>query len=251
MSASLLNEMEHLEMNGYAKMFRKLTLASLLLASAALAGCTNEELALESEYVPNSGSEQFPIVVEKGPKTLSIAGKSQTLSPGQINAISSFARGARPNSPVTVSRPSGSSGRLAHEIANLVAQQGVPANAIRMSSYAGSASGPVKITVTQLQARTSPCGEWPADMTDTKLNELNYNHGCAVQSNVAAMVANPEDFQTPEAVDPATAPSRVAAVGVIDKDLGATGGASASTSSAGSSAGNTGGSGGGGAGATQ
>lgn len=225
-------------------MFRNFSLMATLLATVALAGCTGEELALENEYVPNSGAEQFPIIVEKGPKTIRIAGNSQSLTASQINAISSFARSAGASSPITVSRSSGSSGRLAHEIANLVAQQGVPAHLIKMTSYQGGASAPVKITVTKTHARTSPCGEWPADMTDTRLNELNYNHGCAVQSNTAAMVANAEDFESPGYLDPATAPSRIAAIGAVDKDLGAAAGGAASTSSSGSAGGAGSGSGG-------
>lgn len=221
--------------------FRMLAAAALLAAAGNLAGCTTEELALENQYVPNSGSQQFPIIVEKGPTTLSIAGKSGTLAPGQINAVSGFARNAATSgASVTVSRPSAASPRLSHEVANLVAQQGVSSSRIHFTTYNGSAGGPVKVTYKAVQARTSPCGEWPADMTETTMNELNYNHGCAVQSNIAAMVANPNDFVTPRATDPASAASRVTAVQAANGTAGATTGSTSAASGGSSTASSSG-----------
>jgi pilus assembly protein CpaD len=215
------------------KYIRSAVTALLFLSAAALTGCTREELELETEYVPNSGSRQYPIIVEKGPQTLNIANQG-SLTGNQINVISSFARKAATGSatPVTISRPSGSNARLAHEVANLVAQQGVSARMIKVVSHKGPAGGPVKITYSKMHARTSPCGEWPEDVTETSLNHLAFNHGCAVQSNIAAMVVDPQDFETPTPVDPPTAAASTIAVNALD---GTTISGSTSSSSGGSS----------------
>ncbi len=210
-------------------MFRPLAVASLLLAAGFLSGCTREELALETEYVPYSGSEQYPIVVERGPTTMQVANNG-SLTASQINAISHFGRQAA-GAAITVSKPSAASTRQSHEIANLLAQQGVATGKIRMASYQGSKGGPVKITVTKPVAHTNPCGEWPEDLTETRMNHMSYNHGCAVQTNIAAMVANPEDFENPQPIDPATAASRLSGINAID----GTGGSGAATTSSGSS----------------
>jgi pilus assembly protein CpaD len=203
-------------MNTKTPTFRKLASASALCATIALAGCTMEERALEHEYVANSGAEQYPIEVVKGPVTLNVANKGASLTPSQINAISSFARKAGSGTPVTVSRPSGASSRLSHEVANLVSQQGVPAHMVKMSYYHGAATGPVKISYSQARAKTAECGDWSRDLTETRLNELASNHGCAVQTNIAAMVADPYDFEAPSPVDAATAASRVSGIHAVD-----------------------------------
>ncbi len=195
---------------------RTTTHALLLAGMTVLAGCTNEELALEHEYVPNSGSEQYAIIAEKGPRTLTIA-NGGSLTPGQINAIGSFARkAATSGTPVTISKPHGANARLTHEVANLLAQQGVSNRLIKIGSHKGSAKGPVKITYTAMHARTAPCGEWPEDMSDTRMNHLNFNHGCAVQTNIAAMVADPQDFETPTPVDQPTAATSAIAINNLD-----------------------------------
>ncbi len=195
---------------------RTLATVGAAVASMALAGCTMEERALEHEYVANSGPEQYPIELSRGPVTLNVANKGASLTPSQINAISSFARKAGKDTQVTVSGPSGASSRLAHEVANLISQQGVSAHMLKMSHYNGAAGGPVKVSYSQTRAKTAECGDWSRDMTETRMNELSTNHGCAVQSNIAAMVADPFDFETPTPVDPATAASRVSGIHATD-----------------------------------
>lgn len=49
-----------------------------------------------------------------------------------------------------------------------------------------------------------PCGQWPhdigpADMEVNATNRPHWNHGCATQHNLAAMVANPNDLLQPRA----------------------------------------------------
>jgi pilus assembly protein CpaD len=215
---------------------RPVALLPVLFTALSLAACTPEEIEADQVYVPNSGAEQFPIIVEKGPATLNIA-NNDSLTPGQVNAVSNFARIAVDGrTPVTVSKPAGASPRLAHEIGNLLAQQGVQPGMIRMASYRGASSGPIKVTVKKLHARTAPCGEWPEDLSRTQLNDLSYNHGCAVQSNIAAMVANPGDFVTSAPLDPPYATGSVAAIEALpDARTGASSSGSSSSSSSPSS----------------
>jgi pilus assembly protein CpaD len=216
-----------------------------LLAAAlglSLAACTPEELALDTKYTPSSGSEQYPITVGHGPQTLNIANKSGTLQPSQVNAITAFANRAAVagTSPVHVARPAASSSRLSHEVANLLMQQGVAKNSIHMTTYRGAASGPVKITYRTAHTHVAKCGNWSEDVTNTKFNEPMPNLGCAVQSNIAAMVSDPNDLNGPKPSEPAMASSRIPALVALD---GAA--ASSAPSSTGSSGGSSGGLGGG------
>jgi pilus assembly protein CpaD len=197
------------------------TLLSLAaLATMPLAGCTTQELADERQYVAYSGSEQYPITVSKGPFSIDVATNSGTLQPSQINRVAAFARQATASglTPVTVSRPSAGSNasRVAYEVANLLAQQGVPARLIKINSYRGSASAPVKVSFSKTFAKTRPCGDWSIDVTNSRSNEMSPNHGCAVQSNLAAMLSDPNDINTPRTETPALGSTRVDAVDAVD-----------------------------------
>jgi|JI7StandDraft_1071085.scaffolds.fasta_scaffold506265_2 type IV pilus biogenesis protein CpaD/CtpE len=57
-------------------------------------------------------------------------------------------------------------------------------------------SGPQQhpIKVSRGRAHVDGCGVWAEDAGHTSQNELMSNHGCAVQTNIAAMTANPEDL---------------------------------------------------------
>jgi type IV pilus biogenesis protein CpaD/CtpE len=59
------------------------------------------------------------------------------------------------------------------------------------------------IVVTRSGAYAKGCKYWwPEDLTDTYENDTYANFGCAQQSNLAAMVANPQDFVRPRAQTP-------------------------------------------------
>jgi type IV pilus biogenesis protein CpaD/CtpE len=58
--------------------------------------------------------------------------------------------------------------------------------------YGGSKMHPIKVV--NGRAVVEKCGMWPEDLTETQNNTMNPNHGCAVQSNIAAMAAYPADL---------------------------------------------------------
>lgn len=62
------------------------------------------------------------------------------------------------------------------------------------------------------------CGQWPHDLgpADPALSTMNHphwNHGCATQHNLAAIVANPNDLLTPRSEQQADAARRQTAIG--------------------------------------
>ncbi len=205
-------------------MSRKILSLAALATTVALAGCARDDLALDDAYLPNSPSERFPIEYAKGPVTLEVASSSGTLQPAQVNAVSRFARQSLAGglTPVMVKRPAGggASRRVAEEIAGLMLQQGVPREMIRMGTYPAPASAPVQLAYVKSYAHTKPCGDWSVDATDTGQNQHMSNHGCAVQANIAAMVADPEDFVTPQPVTPVPAPNGTAAIKKISDGSG-------------------------------
>jgi Pilus biogenesis CpaD protein (pilus_cpaD) len=58
--------------------------------------------------------------------------------------------------------------------------------------YGGTKMHPIKVE--NGRASVENCGQWPSNIADTEANEMHANHGCAVQSNIAAMAAYPSDL---------------------------------------------------------
>jgi len=53
------------------------------------------------------------------------------------------------------------------------------------------------ITVVNGKAQSPECGNWSADLADTKENRPYDNLGCAVQHNIAAEIVNPRTIDRP------------------------------------------------------
>jgi Pilus biogenesis CpaD protein (pilus_cpaD) len=79
--------------------------------------------------------------------------------------------------------------------------------------YGGSKTHPIKVQGNR--ASVANCGEWPDDLTQTDNNDLQHNHGCAVQANIAAMAAYPQDLVKLRRMSRAPAEPRVAAVKTV------------------------------------
>ncbi len=202
--------------------YRSGTFGLLCCAALSLSGCISDDIAMDDSLQtrPYSGSKAYPISVEKGPIALEISSAHGTLQPNQINAVSAFVNQAMSSgvTPVTINRPSGggSSARVASEIAALMSQQGLSRNMIRVATYSAPASGAVVISYVSTYAKTKPCGDWSEDASDTDSNSHLPSHGCAVQANIAAMVANPSTLVVPAAVDPVVASTRTKVVSSLD-----------------------------------
>jgi pilus assembly protein CpaD len=215
-----------------------LKLIAAMIAAAALSGCAMSDMALDDAYQPYGGSDMHPLSVAKGPVTMEVSTAQGTLQPQQVSAVTAFVHQAMQAgvTPITVSPPStsGRSSRVASEIASLMVQQGVPRGSIRYATYRGNAAAPVRLTYVSSYGTSLKCGQWAEDTTDTENNMLTPNHGCAVQANIAAMVANPETLSVPAATDPIVAQPAVAALNAaFNPSAGGSSGGSTSTPSGG------------------
>ena len=193
------------------------TLTGTLLLAMALSGCISRDALMADEaYQPYNGSDQYPITVAKGPVMLEVSTNNGTLQADQINAVQGFLHQATSAgiTPITLARPSGggNSTRVAGEIASLMAGQGIQRQQVVFATYDAPANAPIKLSYISTYAKTKACGDWDRDITDTSQNTVGPNHGCAVQANIAAMIADPETLVVPEAETPILASSRIKAV---------------------------------------
>ena len=183
------------------------TAALLVLAALALPGCISSELSADDDIrAPVHASDKYPITVTKGPQLLEVASNSGTLGAAQANAVRGFIHRSMQAgvSPLTLERPSGGgkSMRVAIEIGRLMVAEGMVRKAVNFRVYKGSSTSPVRISFISTYAATKPCGDWSTDMAETSDNTSYPNLGCAVQSNIAAMVADPNTLVVPKAVTP-------------------------------------------------
>ncbi len=176
-----------------------------LLLTLAVVGCRPFQPGFDDAYVPALHYERHPIEVASGTVRLEVAARGR-LGQRQEDAIVRFAQEAiaRGADRVVVERPSGTpavnatSGRITH----LLIDQGIPPPAIVHQRYSGAKGAPILLSFHSAFAVTNECGDWSDNLTHTGLNEPPANFGCAHQQNIAAVVANPDDFVTPRTMTP-------------------------------------------------
>jgi pilus assembly protein CpaD len=198
----------------------KIAAAAMLAASAVLlSGCGNSQLTTGS--IPDDYRTRHPIVLAEGEHALDIpvASGDVRLSIGMKDTVKGFAQNfaSSPAGVVQIQVPHGSyntaaAQRLAGDIRRTLTTSGIRPDRILMSSYGASPSGdaaPIRLSYVTTKAMTSPCGEWPADLSDNTFGNRNwYNFGCASQNNLAAQVANPTDLIAPRGTTPIDATQR-------------------------------------------
>jgi pilus assembly protein CpaD len=171
-----------------------------------------DDAILDDKYSAGTPEERYPIRVAEAPVKMNVSARSGTLAADQLNSVIGFAQDARSNasSRIAVRWSSGSanSRSVAQQAIAVLIDQGVPESMISTGSYGGSGAV-VTMSFMRKVAVTKECGDWSDNLTGDQYNKSYRNHGCATQQNIAAMVANPEDFETPRPMSPAPAGSRM------------------------------------------
>jgi type IV pilus biogenesis protein CpaD/CtpE len=103
----------------------------------------------------------------------------------------------------------------------------------RFEPYSGSDAHPIKVSGGK--AYTEKCGDWSEDSTYSPTNSHMKNHGCAVQQNIAAMIADPNDIAHPNRRTLGLGDRHATAVTAVSLPVGGTTstGASSTTGSSG------------------
>ena len=197
-------------------LLRLAALAAVLLAGSCAAP-TNGDLTT-ADAVSN-----HPITIhpEYRASKFSYSGANAGLMPEDTVKLDSLVRDylERGDGSISVSAPDGpESGPMITYFGERLAQMGVPRSRILVGSHpVADGDGRVEISFVSFVARTAPCGDWSVNVAETASNLPMPNFGCAVQSNVAAMVANPHDLEHPRAMDQADATRRATVMGHYEK----------------------------------
>jgi len=191
------------------------------LAAVLLAGSC---AAPSNDFGPQAdGTYNHPISVQpetRGVK-VSFSGLNAGLMPEDAARLDMLVRDYLQNGDgsISVSAPDGpDSARAIAYFGERLANMGVPRTRILVGSHPVSdGDGRVEISFVTYVAHTEPCGDWTKNVADTADNLPMPNFGCAVQHNIAAMVANPHDLEEPRGMDAADATRRTAVIGHYEK----------------------------------
>ena len=177
-------------------------------AALSIAACSSQGIVgkYDDVYVPASFSDRFPITVSKGTVKMNIPTRSSHLSPAQRDTITRYAQEAR-NANVTrvfVRRPGNNINGdvIAGKITQIFTEQGISGQILRHSTYRARPGSPVMLSYVRSFAVTKKCGVWDKDVSRTGQNRPYTDLGCSVQHNLAAQVANPQDFVRPRTMTP-------------------------------------------------
>ena len=187
--------------------------AAVVLVAAGLGACRAERVATTGSTYPVDLRARHPIVRADADRSLDVFPTGiGHIDPRQRADLETFfveyrryGRGI-----LVVELPRGVSpamagpvGRTGEAIRHLAAQMGVPSGGLRMVHYPvanPTLASPVRLSFQRMQAKVADkCGLWPRDLGASDLranwsNEPAWNFGCAMQSNVAAQVADPIDL---------------------------------------------------------
>ncbi|MCR4268289.1 CpaD family pilus assembly lipoprotein [Nitratireductor sp. ZSWI3] len=198
----------------------------LLLAGAVLlAGCNaakRDSVIVGS--IPDDYRTNHPIVVSESSEhiDLPVGTSSRRMTRDQAATLAGFLDGydRRTGGTVTVLVPAGSANELAasnvaSDFTRLLRERGVPGERIAVLAYQSPSpdvAPPIRVSYPVVKASTGRCGRWPKDIMDTTENKLYANFGCSYQNNLAAQVANPNDFLGPRKMTEIDAENRDAAI---------------------------------------
>ncbi|MEI9885288.1 MAG: CpaD family pilus assembly protein [Rhizomicrobium sp.] len=114
------------------------------------------------------------------------------------------------NGAISISAPSGrdASAAIAY-FGERLANAGIARERILVGTH-DLAGGDAKVELGYIayQAVTAPCGNWASNAGYTASNRSSANFGCAVQTNIAAQVADPRDLVAPQPLGPGDAARR-------------------------------------------
>ena len=191
--------------------------AEVDLKAVSLASLTDEYLrAIEQEAPPLDRLAAFLVI---GARLVQI--KAAGLMPEDSAQLDGLVHDYMQsgNGAISVSVPDGpDSSRAISYFGERLVDMGVPRSRILVGARPlADGDRRVEISFVSYVAHTEPCGDWSADASETASNLPMPNFGCAVQHNVAAMVANPRDLDQPRGLGAADATRRAAVMGHYEK----------------------------------
>ncbi|ALH80168.1 CpaD family pilus assembly protein [Sphingopyxis macrogoltabida] len=184
---------------------KKIATWTVLALATSLAGCAGSagsNTSLESVHQPvvRNAIYQFDVAASNGELPPSEQGRLQ----GWLDTM-----GARYGDRIAIEDPSayGSSGAQA-VIRSMVERRGLLMSSDVPVTTGAVPPGYLRVVITRASASVAGCPDWATKYSVNIKNATSSNYGCATNSNLASMVADPNDLikgTSEERNDPAAA----------------------------------------------
>jgi pilus assembly protein CpaD len=187
-----------------------MTLRPILLAGLLLGGCMGtENRGVESVHQP---------VVARSDYALDLQTAGGALASGESARLAHWFDAMRLGygDRVAVDDPEGVSSAAFAEVGGVAAGYGLLVAEDAPVTAAPVTPGTVRVVVSRMRAGVPNCPDWSRNSSSEFESNTSSNYGCAVNANLAAMVANPGDLvrgqQGAAFTDPATAAKAIEAL---------------------------------------
>lgn len=195
------------------------TLRLLAVAALVVTGsCATTPDTTPGMMMPD-GASNHPIMVEPSYRALKLDWAPSTggLAPAEEIQFNAFVSDylAHGNGAIAVSAPAAMGAQdVVQWFAARINAMGVSREKILVASH-DAAPGDLRVEVNYVsyQARTDKCGDWSENLAFTLDNSTPKNFGCAVQQNIAAMVADPRDLLGPRGLGESDGARRATVMG--------------------------------------
>lgn len=169
-------------------MIKQTLLLAAVLPVVALAGCTGtKNRGVESVHQP---------MVDRADYALDLGIAGDRLAPGEAQRLTGWLTGLRLSygDRVAIDDPVSGAPGAHDEVAGVVARFGLLLAPQPPISTTSVGSGTVRVVVSRMQAFVPGCSDWSRDSSIDYEQHTSSNYGCAVNVNLAAMVASPQDL---------------------------------------------------------
>jgi pilus assembly protein CpaD len=164
----------------------------LLIASAALAGCGYH--AAQGD-VPARGVEPVNVpVVTRADYVFDAAAPGGSLAPAEKARLDAWFRGLGLGYGDTIYVDAAYADSARYEVARIAGNYGMMVEPGAPVTSGPVAPGSIRVIVSRTRAEVPGCPNWSEPSQPNYSNKMMSNFGCGVNSNLAAMVANPEDL---------------------------------------------------------
>lgn len=167
-------------------------IALLLIASAGLAGCSYHP---QVATMADRGVEPVNVpVVTRADYVFDAAAPGGVLAPAEKARLDAWFRGLDLGygDSIYVDAPYSDSAR--YEVGQVAGRYGMMVEPGAPVTAGAVAPGAVRVIVSRTRAEVPGCPNWSLQSQPNYNNRMLSNFGCGVNSNIAAMVANPEDL---------------------------------------------------------
>jgi len=184
-------------------MIKKFALLAIAATSAGACGYTPKDQ-------PQRGVIPVNVpVVSRSDYVIDLAASTGTLPPSEAGRLDGWFRGLQLGYGDSIYLDGPLAGSVRQDVAEVAGRYGMLVSNGAPVTSGAIPDGAVRVVVARSRAEVPGCPNWSEQAQPNFQNRMLSNFGCGVNSNLAAMVANPEDLihgRDPSGVtDPTTA----------------------------------------------